>query len=285
MKDFLDQLYIPPPPSLFADIKRAGGELDKISSVIKKDPELAAKVLQSINSAAFGMYVHIASIPHAVSLLGLESVLNIINGVLLRQISDKVDYVDLQIFWENSNEVGSYAAYTSRKLSIGQPDEMFTLGLFHNCGIPVILQKYENYFSVLRKGYANANGLIRWVEEKLLQCNHAEVSYLVSRAWNLPNHIIDAIRYHHDIIYFQKLLQTAGQSSDPHDTKVLNSMVVLKIAEHLAELHLVLGNQEVDFEWELLKGPIMEYCKFDEATLQDLEEQINEKFRDIEKEK
>ncbi|AKP74731.1 HDOD domain protein [Piscirickettsia salmonis] len=46
---------IPPQPHIVTAIKEAGDDLDKISRLINQDPSIAANVLKTVNSAAFGV--------------------------------------------------------------------------------------------------------------------------------------------------------------------------------------------------------------------------------------
>jgi len=46
------------------------------------------------------------------------------------------------------------------------PDEAYTLGLFHDCGIPILMEKYDDYAQTIQSAY-NAEGIRITQIEKL----------------------------------------------------------------------------------------------------------------------
>lgn len=281
VNDFLEELYIPAPPDLFLRVRQAVPNLRKITSLVEEDPGLASKILQAVNSVAFGLPNKVASLPNAVTLLGLDYILNIINAVLIRKISKKVKSADLEVFWNISNEVGQYAAFLSRKLCIGTPDEAFTLGLFHNCGVPLIMEKYPAYLATLEKGYANQDGHVELAEIDKFKSAHSEVSYLTSRAWNLPAHITEVIRLHHNLDEIEQVLMASHQGQGEHESKVAEYLTLLKISEHFAELHLNLGKQNADYEWMRIKPAVLDYLSMDNDGFADLEDEVDSSYTSI----
>ena len=281
VEDFLEELYIPAPPDLFLRVRQAVPNLRKISSLVEEDPGLTSKILQAVNSVAFGLPNKVASLPNAVSLLGLDYILNIINAVLIRKISKNVKSADLEVFWNISNEVGQYSAFLSRKLCLGTPDEAFTLGLFHNCGVPLILEKYPDYFNTMEAGYGKQSGFVEQVEMERYGNCHSEVSYLIARAWNLPLYIVDAIHHHHDPEKIFEILKQCESNPSEHNSKTAEYIVLLKVAEHFAELHLNLGKQNYDHEWEHLKPAVLDYLGMDNDGFADLEDEVDISYSSI----
>jgi len=277
----MDDLYIPPPPTLFNQIQEAVPDLRKIAKLIEKDAGLTSKLLQVVNSAAFCLEVKIASVPHASMMLGLDFVLNIVTAVLLRDISDKAKSPELEMFWQVSTETAHYATYLSKKLCIGLPDEAFTLGLFHNCGIPIVLQKYPEYFHIVEKAYADSSAQMNKIERENINCTHAEVGFLISEAWSLPNYISEAIHYHHDLEYIQNVLDKATYDKDPYVQQVADYLFLLKMAEYFSELHLNIGKSTEHYEWDIVKPWLLLYVDMDEDDFVDLEDEIDHNFEVI----
>ena len=60
-------------PRLVNVMAQPNATIDQISTVIASDPALSAKLLQVVNSAFFGLPFKVASVPQAVSYLGLTS--------------------------------------------------------------------------------------------------------------------------------------------------------------------------------------------------------------------
>lgn len=56
-----------------------------------------------------------------------------------------------------ANDIANAMIFIGRKVKTKMPVEMlYTIGLFHNCGIPLLAVKYENYKNVLIE--ANTSG-------------------------------------------------------------------------------------------------------------------------------
>ncbi|WP_168427344.1 HDOD domain-containing protein [Candidatus Colwellia aromaticivorans] len=69
---------------------------------------------------------------------------------------------------------------------------LYTIGLFINCGIPLLALKFSDYKSVL----IEANGLginsIKLEEQKYCT-NHAVLGYYIASSWHLPKEICSLI--------------------------------------------------------------------------------------------
>ena len=256
----IDSLVIPPPPPIFNEIKAHTEDLVKTGAIIAKDQDLTQKVLQAINSPSFSLQSEVTSINHAVTLLGIDYVKNMVCAELLKRVSDAGDDPAVHQFWESATRTAVIAAHVSSYLGIGCTDESYNLGLFHNCGIPMIFQKYDDYFGVIEKSYANRDGRIQVVEEELIDSNHAEVGFLVSKLWQLPVHLIITIRRHHDLVYIRKLFgKNQQEQKDDRITKIQESMAILKTAEHLSKIYQRLGKQEVNHEWNTLSHMMLNF--------------------------
>lgn len=82
--DILKGISIPSPPQVMADLQMElvmpEPNLHAMANMISKDVGLAGSVLKTVNSPFFGMAREITSITHAVNLLGINSILNIVNA-------------------------------------------------------------------------------------------------------------------------------------------------------------------------------------------------------------
>ena len=235
----LESLSMPPKPELLMEINRAEGDLDKIGDLITHEIGIAASVLKAINSPAFGLRQEITSIQQAVVLLGMHIIKNIVTSQSLRSaISGDVDA--LNDFWDASKDVAIAASALSKRLNISSPDVAYTMALFHNCGIPLLMQKYSNYNEIVEKSYANSFGIIKTVEQEHIKLDHAYIGGKICDSWNMPKLITQITLNHHDV---------EEQFADSEDTEFLDHLALIKMAENTAELYRVLGKQETDYEW------------------------------------
>ena len=273
----LDQLLkgikIPPQPQVLVDIQMETAmpdcSLDTIARLISKDVGLSGWVLKAVNSSYFGLRSKITSIAQAINLLGINSVINIVNALSISEALSSETVTALSGFWDNASDVASACAVISKKLTFASPDEAYTLGLFHDCGIPLLSMKYDNYLDIIQQAYAQNDVRITEIENQQIQTNHAVIGYFVAKSWKLPSYICEAIADHHKIN--EVFLQNSSS-----DSAKKNLLAVLKIAEHFCGSHQGIGKQETDFEFESIKSIILAYLGISELDLDDMRDDLYE---------
>jgi len=262
---------IPPQPHILKDIQNADDDLNKIADIISKDVALSSGLLQTINSPYYGLASHITSIKQAAVLLGLKAVKNIVNCQLLQAQSGNYNNKDLSDFWQSAHDVANTAATLVHTLGFGSTDEAYTLGLFHNCGIPILMDKHADYVETMQTAY-NSDGIrITQVENEHYASNHAVLGYMVSRTWKLPEHLRTAIRDHHN---FERL----GFKHNNYGTEADTLLAILKMAEHISHVHAVLGKDHEDNEWNTIKFGIFDFLGISDIDFDDIADSVIEKL-------
>jgi HD-like signal output (HDOD) protein len=264
-------IKIPPQPQILVDIQMEtampGCSLDDIAALIAKDVSLSGWVLKTANSSLFGLPDKVTSIGQAIKLLGVGTVINIVNAVSISEAL-AIDNIDaLNDFWDNANDVASASSVVAKKLNLSLSDSAYTLGLFHDCGIPLLRMKHENYFDILKDAYAQDEVRITEVENRAIMTNHAVIGYYVAKSWKLPTDICQAIADHHKVEEILDLNQGA-------ETTKKNLLATLKIAEHLCGTYSSLGEAEVDYEFERIKPKILGYLGISEIELDDIRDDL-----------
>ena len=262
---------IPPQPHILADIQNAQDNLNKIANIISQDVALSSGLLQTINSPYYGLANHITSIQQAAMLLGLKAVKNIVNCQLLRAQSGNYENKDLSDFWQTANDVANTASTLVQTLGFGSTDEAYTLGLFHNCGIPILMEKHKDYMTTMQSAYNATGTRITEAENKHYATNHAVLGYMVSRAWKLPEHLRIAIRDHHN---FDRL----SFKQNNYGTEADTLLAILKMAEHISHVHAVLGKDSEDNEWQTIKVGIFNFLGISEHDFEDISALVIEKL-------
>ena len=271
LKKLIGSYNIPPQPHVLSEIEKAGDDLNAIADIISQDVALSSGLLQTINSPYYGLANHIASIQQAAMLLGLTAVKNIVNCQLLRAQDGNYQCKDLSDFWQTANDVANTAATLVSIMGFGSTDEAYTLGLFHNCGIPILMDKHSDYSQTIQSAYNATNKRITDVENEHYSSNHALLGYMVSRVWKLPEHLRIAIRDHHN---FERLQFKHNDQNTEADT----ILAILKMAEHISHVHAVLGKDHEDNEWQTIKGGIFDFLGFSEPDFEDISDAVIEKL-------
>jgi HD-like signal output (HDOD) protein len=268
-KALLKGIRIPPQPQILADIHlemaMPGFSLSDIADIVSKDIGLAGHVLKTVNSAAFGFSQTVTAISQAISLIGLNSLVNLVNAIsLVQNLSDEAA-ANLGPFWDNAHEVATASLYIAKRLHYREPEESYALGLFHNCGILLLQQKYPDYLSLISQAYGADEGPITDVENEAIQTNHAVIGYFVARSWKLPDYFSQAIAQHHKADH---VLTLPGES--PRKKTLL---AILKVASHLCQTPLTLGAEE-DGEFPRIRQALLRQLDITEVDLDEWREEL-----------
>ncbi len=275
IQQVLQGISVPPQPQIMVDLQMEqimpNPDLRSIAKLISQDPGLSGALLKIVNSPYFGLANKVSSIQRAVNLLGSRSVINMINALSIKgEMSDET-IVTLNRFWDTAQDVAMTCLTLAKRIGCEAPDEAYTLGLFHNCGIPLMLKRFPNYMTVLEEAYYNAGSERRVVdtENRLLNTNHAVVGYFTAKSWNLPRHLCEAIANHHNAL-------AIFSDDSSRDVQLKNLLAILKMAEHICGCSRVLGNQEQDHEWESIRRLVLDYVGLSEYDFDMLKDTIHD---------
>jgi HD-like signal output (HDOD) protein len=275
IQQVLQGISVPPQPQIMVDLQMEqympDPDLGVIARLIAQDPGLSGALLKIVNSAHYGLSNKIASIERAVNLLGSRSVINLINAQSIKgEMSDETIVV-LNRFWDSAQDVAMTSVTIAKRIGSQTVDESYALGLFHDCGIPLMLKRFPEYMNVLEEAYAKAGPETRVVdtENTILNTNHAVVGYFTAKSWRLPEHISNAIANHHNAL-------AIFQDDSGRNAPLKNLLAILKMAEHVCCSHRVLGNQDVDHEWASIGHLILDYVGLSDYDFENLKESIRE---------
>lgn len=275
IQQVLQGISVPPQPQIMVDLQMEqvmpNPDLRAIAKLISQDPGLSGALLKLVNSPFFGLANRIASIQQAVNLLGCNTVINLINAQSIRgELTDEA-IVNLNRFWDTAQDVAMTCLTLAKRIGYRSPDEAYTLGLFHNCGIPLMLKRFPHYMEVLEQAYANADEHHRVVdtENDQLNTNHAVVGYYTAKSWNLPLHLCEVIASHHNALAI--FTDDSGR-----DAQLKTLLAILKMAENICDTYRILGNQHEDREWQSIEQLVLEYVGLSEYDFENLRESIRD---------
>ncbi|CAK0743432.1 putative HD-like signal output (HDOD) domain, no enzymatic activity [Gammaproteobacteria bacterium] len=244
----LKGIDIPPQPKILLLVmeeqQRFDPDLRKIARAVEKDVGLAVAMLRAANSPAFGLGRKVTSISQSVMLLGMNNSANLITGLSLRTAMSSASRISFSRFWDMAADTALICSALARRFKIMAADQAHMMGLFHDCGIPLMMQKFSNYAEDFIKFHTDSQGLLINLEEQHFNTNHALVGYFVARSWCLPEEIRTAIFNHHD----EDLLTNAA------DSLLARQVALLSLANHLCHL----------YHWE---NDSAEWSRIEEGTL------------------
>lgn len=239
------QINIPPQPAILLEIdkliNKPNNQLTAIGNLINKDVGLSAAIFKLVNSSYYKSATPITSIQKAITILGLAQVSNLIKGLSLRKAIGGHELA-YEKFWERSDEIATLCAIIAAKQISAcniAVDQAFMAGLFHECGVPVLMQRFPEYCQSFRLNQGS-----NWPdfrdEDQRYNTDHTVVGFLVTKHWNLPEFICQSVRFHHDRLNV--------------DHAALTLVSILQMARHLhKKIHRI-----KDSEWPDIGGQVLE---------------------------
>lgn len=269
IKQILQGIRIPPQPQILVDLQMEqlmpDPDMRAISRLISQDVGLTGTILKVVNSPFYGLKNRITSVDQAVNLIGLNSVVNIVNGVSIKsQMSDET-IVNMNRFWDTATDISQVATQIAKQVGYPNPDLAYLLGLFHNCGIPLLMGRFDNYLEVMEESYAHGSSQrVIDIENQHLNTNHAVIGYYTAKSWKLPKMLCDVIAEHHNARrYFN--------SSNDKDSEQKTLLGILKMSEHICGNYRILGKQQEDYEWQTIGSEVLAYLGLGEYDLEQME--------------
>lgn len=261
----LNGIHLPPCPAtlmaVMTEARSDGADLGRIAKLIVQDAGLSAPMLKLANSPYFGLRTKVSSIQHAVSVLGTRNTVNLLSNIALR--ANVVPNVsNLTECWDRSSLTALAASHIAAQIPGMSRDDAYTVGLFHDCGIPVLMQKFPDYVDNIGE-LTRISGNICQAENERYSTTHAIVGSLLARNWLLPQQMCRAILSHHDLTIFASV-------SDYQSIEICNWISVIHAAEYIADSHL---NQNND-SWAIWQPRVLKHLQFSEREFADLRSDV-----------
>lgn len=265
----VSSFQIPVKPQILTDIQvlleNSEPDMNRIAVLISSDVGLSSAILKIINSPFYGMNRNISEIKQAVMMLGLKTINSLVTSILLKSAFQGKACISLERFWDDSLDVANAMAFIGNKVKNEIPvDMLYTIGLFQNCGIPLLAIRFDNYKNILIEANSTGVNSIE-LEEKTYQTNHAVLGYYVASSWNLPKDICNLILRHHELDYL----------SDITDNKDQLAFAVLKVAENLVER---VKRHNTSPDWDKIKDTAFDVLGITSIDYAELEENFSEIF-------
>jgi len=269
MASVVSSFQIPIKPRILADLQllldKVEPDIDRVADLISSDVGLSSAILKTINSPFYGLSRRISKIKQAVMILGLKTINGLVTALLLKSSFQGQSCISLERFWDDSLDVANAMAFVGNKVKNTIPvDMLYTIGLFQNCGIPLLALKFGDYKDVLIE--ANSLGINSIsLEEQKYQTNHAVLGYYVASSWHLPKEICSLILQHHESDYLSEISGNDEQLA----------FATLKVAEHMVER---VKRHNISPDWEAIKESVLDVLALTSIDFENLEDDFSELF-------
>jgi len=234
-------------------------DINEIAATISQDVAVASTILKTINSPIYGLARSIADIHKAARYIGIDGITSLVTSSLIRNSFTQNDCsIALEEFWDNASNIANTSVFIGKSLKQAvSTDKLFTLGLFHDCGIPVMATKYRDYQDTYERAFNTPSETLPAIEENVYKVNHATLGYYVASSWRLPKDICQLILCHHERDFLTVFNSRAQQFY----------LAILKMAENMVHNHKHFRDCS---DWAYVKDSVFTVLDFDEEDYQDL---------------
>lgn len=228
---------IPAQPHVVAELSKLINDEDfnfsNAAKIVAKDPALVARVLKVVNSPVFGMRRKIDSIDTALNMMGLKIFQRAVLASALREAYEREAPVNWNMFWTHSELVAGCCELIANKFCRELSGEAFLLGLFHDCGIPLMLKRFQDYGKHSESAMSmHTSATIS--ESKEYGTNHAIAGYYLTKSWGLSESIRNVILNHH----------YCGNKVINSDMRTRQLFAVLRLSEYVVKGYDSTGNMK-----------------------------------------
>lgn len=262
-------IKIPAQPRVLEELSKLmlREELDVrlLAKVINQDPGLTALLFKVVVNAAYRQHQPFASVDQILHAVGVRQTYNLVQAIALISAGDiRNNRQVYEAFWARSQAIGQLAMLIADERGADCnifPDQAYLVGIFHDCGVPLLMQRFPSYCAEMKLGIDG-----RWPdlaeEDRKFNADHCVVGYLVARHWRLPDFICDAIRYHHAL-------------AEPGISVAARSMgAMLQLAIEIYHRSLLAPNPE----WERVKDDVLSELDISEDDLPEFVDIILDRF-------
>ena len=171
-----------------------------IAKIIRFDPAVTANLLKACNSAYFGLPNPVDSVKDAVSLLGMDQIIELVlvkSGAKALSKKQKGYGLHEGVMWKHAVSSAIISKEICKKTSLGNKNIIFTAALLKDIGKTVLDRYVSNSFEkiinlVKKKGYS-----FREAEKKVIGIDHGELGAMIATEWKFSPKMINIIRHHH----------------------------------------------------------------------------------------
>lgn len=261
-------IKIPSQPRVLTELRKLieRQELDVrlLARTIQQDPGVMAMLFKVVGNAAYRQIQPFDTVEQILHAVGVQQTFNLVQAISISSmVGNAKEKRVYEAFWARSNAVGQLAMLIAEeRIAVCNifPDQAYLAGIFHACGIPLLLQRFPTYGQEMRLGTPG-----QWVdwrdEDRKYNTDHAVVGYLVARHWCLPGFICDAIRYQH-----------AMNELGDHEARSIVAILQLAIDIHARDMRMA------NLEWEHIKHQVLPELGLNEDALPEFIDIILERF-------
>lgn len=196
LKDFLAAVKLPAIPEvamlLLQTLNKDDLHITEITSLIERDPSIAATVLKHANSSRYGLSNKVGNISDAIRVLGFNNVRIIALAASVASAYPIASGLDKDEFWKSSSTTADFASAIAAKLK-RERHTPWMVGFLLRVGELMIAQ-YDIHSIATIEALPMEPGQ-RWKREfSIFGLTEGQVVAQLADSWNFPEAIVNALR-------------------------------------------------------------------------------------------
>ena len=180
-------------------IKKPSSSAEDVAQLIEKDQSLSAKVLKTVNSAAYSPNSEITSIKHAVSMIGFNEINKMVLAISVFESlkGSGSNGFNREGFWIHSMGCATFSTNIAIELNYPKADDAFTAGLMHDIGKVVLDRFFQPEMAQIQETLEREPMLFCEAENKVMGFDHTLLGEWLLTNWKIPSSVCAAVRHHH----------------------------------------------------------------------------------------
>ena len=186
---------------IVSELQAPDPSVQKVGDIIANDLAMAAKILQVVNSAFFGLVRKISNPKEAVMLLGAETIKALVLSVkIFSEFNQKkFEWFNFGDLFNHSMSVSMFAQTITKEEHLDQNlvNHSLMAGMFHDLGKLILVTNFQAPYQKLLTEARQTKQNLWDLENSLFGTSHAEIGAYLMGLWGLEYPVIEAIAYHH----------------------------------------------------------------------------------------
>jgi HD-like signal output (HDOD) protein len=181
-------------------VENPSASLSDVADIIIYDPMTTANILRTCNSAYFGLTRKVESVHEAVTLIGLDQIVDL---VLLKSGAENLKKeqpgygLDEGDLWRYSVASALIARDLSQKKDLASTHMVFTAALLKDIGKVILNRFVADAFPKIQELVQEQGYSFREAEKKIIGVDHSELGGLVASNWKFSQKMVYIIQNHH----------------------------------------------------------------------------------------
>jgi HD-like signal output (HDOD) protein len=187
---------------IIREIESPNSSIQGIAEIVAKDPGITAKILQVVNSAAFGLPEKVNDPVEAVQQLGMSTVRSL---ALSAQVfssfkSGRLKNFSADALWSHLMRCGDLARTIMRRegVKFAESEDAYTAGMLHDIGKLMLADSLPDDFAKALKLAEIEKIPLQQAELEIFSATHTGLAAYLFGLWGLPVSIVEAVAFHHE---------------------------------------------------------------------------------------